>query len=135
MDPVVVRLLWAVMIFAGGVGVPAYILAWIIIPEGYPKPHYTTARHNVTVDPAGDDKAGTPQGAATGDETVTGGNGTGKTARDGGASLAGLILVAVGTLFWVKEFTPWFRWGKLWPLVVIALGVMVLLRDTGRWGR
>lgn len=32
-DPVLIRLLWAVAIFIYGTGLFAYILAWIIIPE------------------------------------------------------------------------------------------------------
>ena len=34
-DPTIVRLLWVLLtFFSGGVGVLAYIIAWIIIPEG-----------------------------------------------------------------------------------------------------
>ncbi|MBN2109845.1 MAG: PspC domain-containing protein [Methanosarcinaceae archaeon] len=34
-DPVMIRLLWAaITIFSFGAGVVAYIIAWIIIPEG-----------------------------------------------------------------------------------------------------
>lgn len=32
-DPVLIRVAWAVLFFAGGMGLLAYILAWIIIPE------------------------------------------------------------------------------------------------------
>jgi phage shock protein PspC (stress-responsive transcriptional regulator) len=32
-DPVLVRVLWAISFFVGGVGFLAYIIAWIIIPE------------------------------------------------------------------------------------------------------
>lgn len=32
-DPVIVRIIWAVAVFFGGVGLLAYILAWVIIPE------------------------------------------------------------------------------------------------------
>ena len=32
-DPVLVRLIWVILFFFGGVGLLAYILAWIIIPE------------------------------------------------------------------------------------------------------
>lgn len=32
-DPVFIRLLWAIAIFAYGTGLLLYILAWIIIPE------------------------------------------------------------------------------------------------------
>jgi phage shock protein C len=32
-DPVLVRVLWAVSFFVGGVGFLAYLIAWIIVPE------------------------------------------------------------------------------------------------------
>ena len=32
-DPVLLRVLWAVFFLAGGAGLLAYIIAWIIIPE------------------------------------------------------------------------------------------------------
>jgi phage shock protein C len=33
MDPVIMRLIWAVLFFCAGIGFLAYIIAWIIIPE------------------------------------------------------------------------------------------------------
>ena len=33
LDPVLVRVVWAVLLFAAGVGFLAYFIAWIIIPE------------------------------------------------------------------------------------------------------
>jgi phage shock protein PspC (stress-responsive transcriptional regulator) len=32
-DPVFTRLIWAVLFFFGGIGLLAYIIAWIIVPE------------------------------------------------------------------------------------------------------
>lgn len=32
-DPVIIRLLWIISFFTWGVGIPAYIIAWIIIPR------------------------------------------------------------------------------------------------------
>jgi len=32
-DPVLLRVIWAISFFVGGVGLLAYIIAWIIIPE------------------------------------------------------------------------------------------------------
>jgi phage shock protein C len=32
-DPTIVRLIWALFVFAYGTGLLAYILAWIIVPE------------------------------------------------------------------------------------------------------
>jgi len=33
LDPVLVRVIWVVLLFAAGVGFLAYILCWIIVPE------------------------------------------------------------------------------------------------------
>ena len=33
MDPVLIRVLWAICFFFGGAGLLAYLIAWIIIPE------------------------------------------------------------------------------------------------------
>jgi phage shock protein PspC (stress-responsive transcriptional regulator) len=33
LDPVLIRVLWAITFFIGGAGLLAYIIAWIIIPE------------------------------------------------------------------------------------------------------
>lgn len=32
-DPTIVRLIWAVFIFAYGTGLLAYLICWIVIPE------------------------------------------------------------------------------------------------------
>jgi phage shock protein PspC (stress-responsive transcriptional regulator) len=32
-DPTIIRLLWILFIFAGGAGILAYLVAWIVIPE------------------------------------------------------------------------------------------------------
>lgn len=33
LDPVLLRVIWAIAFFVGGAGLLAYIIAWIIIPE------------------------------------------------------------------------------------------------------
>jgi phage shock protein PspC (stress-responsive transcriptional regulator) len=33
LDPVLLRVIWAIAFFIGGAGLLAYIIAWIIIPE------------------------------------------------------------------------------------------------------
>lgn len=32
-DPVIIRLLWILLLFVGGAGILAYLVAWIIIPK------------------------------------------------------------------------------------------------------
>ena len=33
LDPMIVRVLWALTILAGGLGVVAYVIMWIVVPE------------------------------------------------------------------------------------------------------
>jgi len=33
LDPVLMRVIWVALFFAAGLGILAYIIAWIIIPE------------------------------------------------------------------------------------------------------
>jgi hypothetical protein len=45
-----------------------------------------------------------------------------------------LILIGLGVLFLLNQF-DWFRFdwiGRLWPLLLIAIGVAVLMKRTGR---
>jgi len=50
--------------------------------------------------------------------------------RTGRAALAGVILVVVGALLLLGNFgfLPWLSWGRLWPLVLILAGAILLMR-------
>ena len=59
---------------------------------------------------------------------ATGGN-TSEMFESRGA-LAGMLLLLVGALFLLSNFGifDWLSWGRLWPLLLILLGVALLLR-------
>jgi hypothetical protein len=50
--------------------------------------------------------------------------------RRPGAVWGGIILVAIGIYFLLLNlgFLTWWRWDIFWPIVLIALGVLVLVR-------
>lgn len=33
-DPVIIRIIWVALVFGAGIGLLAYIIAWLIVPEG-----------------------------------------------------------------------------------------------------
>ena len=41
----------------------------------------------------------------------------------------GLILLVLGIIFLLAEFIPSFDLGKLWPLILIAIGLGILLKS------
>jgi phage shock protein C len=111
-DPVFVRILFVVAVFAGGSGILAYIICWIIIPE---QP-YTAA-------PA------TPAPPSTQPDSTQPAPAPPSSEHKGSAS-AGIILIIIGGLFLANNFLPRFHFGDLWPLILILLGIAILSRTS-----
>ena len=44
--------------------------------------------------------------------------------------IAGVILVIIGLFFLLNSFgwLWWFRWGYVWPVIVIAIGLLIIFR-------
>jgi uncharacterized membrane protein len=57
---------------------------------------------------------------------VTGQKG-GRGARSGGI-MGGVILIVLGGIFLVSEFVPGIDIGRLWPLILVAIGIGIILR-------
>jgi hypothetical protein len=49
----------------------------------------------------------------------------------------GIVLVALGVLLLAANagIFSWIEWRTMWPLIFIGLGVILLARQTGGWGR
>jgi phage shock protein C len=99
-DPILVRLAFVVIAFAGGASILAYIVLWIVMPPG--------------------------EGYAATTTTDFG------PAAQGGIWVGG-ILVVVGLLFLVGNtgIFWWWNWSFFWPLMLVALGVLILSRRVG----
>ena len=110
-DPVIIRIIWFILLL-GGVGLLAYIIAWIIIPiepEGfnYGKNEETKVEEN---------KGSTD---------------------DNARMLLGIILVIVGLLFFMREFWYFddvfeqifrFSWRYFLPALLITLGIYIIVQ-------
>lgn len=96
-DPVLIRLITILLVFAG-IGLPAYIVAWIIIPE---EPR--TAEE--AVEP-------TEVNAELHQRRVK---------RN-----TGILLIVVGIVLLIDQFFPFWDLFKLWPLVLVLIGVYLL---------
>jgi phage shock protein C len=99
-DVTVIRLLWLLSIFVGGV--LAYIIAWIVIPEEKP-----------AADQEIEDSAEPPPEM---------------TDRQKRFNLIGLILVVIGVFLLFKAILPWDIDRYFWPLLLIAGGILLLFR-------
>jgi phage shock protein C len=99
-DPILVRLAFVVITFAGGAGVLAYIILWIVMT---PAPVGTAAA---------------PVSAG-----VTGQR----------PFWLGAFLVVMGILFLIGNtgIFSWLNWSLFWPLILVALGVLILSNRVG----
>lgn len=122
-DPAVVRLVWALLIIAGGVGLLLYIVAAIVIPE----------------EPLG---AAQPMGAGAapaGSGPATGGGWTaphGSARRDSGSApiIIGIVLVLLGAWFLAERYIDWLDNALLWPALLIVVGGLLLVGAMRRTG-
>jgi signal transduction histidine kinase/phage shock protein PspC (stress-responsive transcriptional regulator) len=112
-DPIVVRLATVILALANGVGVVAYLVAWVVLPEGG--------------DPA-DDAAGVAGRPGRAPETGR---------RSAELALA-VGCITVGLLVLVRWTVPFFPDHLVWPAVIAAVGVGLALAragdgDRARW--
>jgi phage shock protein C len=114
-DPTLVRLSAVALTLAGGSGILAYIIFWFVVPQ---KPLEESVAEGEIANPAEREQT---------DETVP--NEVSKA-----AVVVGIILVALGFLFLVGNFISlaWFSFHKLWPLILIIIGIAVLLKGSGK---
>ena len=115
-DTALVRIAWAILVpLTGGFALLAYIVAWVVIPEAPRRPDATAAG---TV--AGSEGEAMPSGSAV-DETPDVASG------DRTALFIGGGLIVVGLWFLVREYLPEIRWNLVWPVVLVAIGVLILV--------
>lgn len=132
-DPTLVRIIFVVSLFAGGAGVLAYIILWIVVPE---EP-YAFAAPNASAGNA----AGTETTSDTEGNTGTESGSSQENAQPNyqqyqqamaeqkhkRSSIFGVILVVVGLLFLLDNFIPRIHFGDFWPLLLVAIGIGLLL--------
>ena len=135
-DPTIVRIIAVLTIFLGSFGIWAYIILAIVVPlEGSktaePK---ETIKENVeemkeTAGELGREIRSTLEGEEGESEEVA-------KVRHRRRNLFGIILVVVGILFLLGSFDLfwWFRWSNLWPLSLVAIGVLIILSTRRRRG-
>ena len=126
-DVTLVRLIVLVATFAGGVGFLAYLAAWIIIPVNPAEQGGQTKHHNRDV---GEVVKGMVSDVkdATKDLYVQEKQERSENHQHR-SKIAGGILVTLGVLFLLERILPyWFDMGKMWPLLLIIIGIAIIYR-------
>ena len=131
-----IRIAFVVATLAGFSGVLAYIILWIAVPARPFKPgNYNAAfgGYNTDYRVYEDKKVADPFNTYTG-EALSEPVYTPKKSGNG-RMIAGLLLVAFGAYFLLDEFNIipyWFDFDKLWPLVFIIPGILIISKNGKR---
>jgi len=117
-DPVLVRIIAVLTILINGIGIIAYIIAWIIIPQ---EPDQKPEK----------EKGGLREKAEEivqdiGEHIRKGSNSDRKRSN----AVVALILISLGILFLLNNFLPRFNFGRLWPLILIVIGLAILAQGS-----
>ncbi|MDP3794849.1 MAG: PspC domain-containing protein [bacterium] len=110
-DPVLIRVVFALSAFMGGAGVLLYIVLALFIPLGPENGARPQGNQGETPDSAsGPDAAGGH--------------------RRSGRMFLALVLIGIGAIAFAHQFYPiaWFRWHAIWPLALIVLGLYIAIR-------
>lgn len=112
-DSSLVRLIFLVIVF-GGVGIPAYIISWVIIPLN-PNCHSK--------------KTGAEEIKDKAEEISSKFNGKKVVDNEANRVLLGLLLLAFGLMFLVQNIVGPFLWKVFWPGIIIVLGLFLILKS------
>jgi phage shock protein C len=128
-DPSLVRIVWALLVFAGGAGFLLYVVAAIVIPEEPstaaipPAPADPMAPPDASAGPATTGMAAVGRGRRAG-------RARGRADRSGGGSgvlVLGAILVLIGGWFLVRDLVPGIDERLLLPGILILIGLLLVV--------
>lgn len=120
-DPVIVRVLFVIMTIGPGVGLLGYIILWIIVPEA-PLNFERHSTVNVETEPAGTNEQPFAENVYQEREYVSSPN------KNMGRMLVASILILVGAFWFLDNIFTFEIFGKLWPLILVAVGLIILLK-------
>jgi len=129
-DPAIVRIIAVLLIFANGFGIIAYIIMTMVVPlEGSKSSGpQETVRENVA------EMRETTQEISqkvkeTFSEPVTSSGEKPSRSYIRSMTALGILVVLIGVLVLLAQLNVfwWFSWGTLWPLILVAIGALIIL--------
>jgi phage shock protein C len=131
-DPVIVRIIFILLVAAGGTGILAYIIMAIVVPQegstsAEPK---DTIKENVSEirDKANEfrQEIRTTLGKEESKSRVN--------RADRNRFFVGIAIVIIGIIALLSSlnFFWWFNWAYLWPVIIIAVGLLIIMATRKR---
>ena len=134
-DPVLVRLGFVLLAFANGIGFLFYIICWAIMPT-----HPDGERAAGAADQPSPGERVTDEVSAAAGQVRAAAQRVASEVREvrvsgRGRMMFGVALVGLGSILlfdrlsWMFRWPYWLRVDTLWPLILVAIGVALLVRS------
>ena len=121
-DPVWVRLVMVILLFAQGIGLIIYIVAWILIPEN---PNQRSTRKTAAERTVS--RVSKKERKVVSEKRVQR-----KPRHHGdGSAILGLIVILIGAYLLFKNIFVWLNFSYIWPVALIVI-VLYMLVQRGR---
>ena len=124
LDPALVRLIWVIAtVLSGGLAIPVYIVAWIILPRDERPPAYGSGSQ--AIHDWSDELHNEAHRLADDARRVAHNHGHPRHRR------TGVVLVVLGLLLLCANagLFRFIDWNLLWPVIFIGLGLALLARQ------
>jgi len=128
-DPIIIRLLFVIIAFAGGGGAIVYLILWIALPLEPIMPFNMNMGSGEPFNP------GNPGEQTTADYSTGASNPFNIPVKPENRNglIGGILLISLGVIFLANRFIPNIDFGDLWPLVLVVLGgVLIATSLAGR---
>lgn len=125
-DPVWLRLVFLLLLFAWGIGFWAYLILWIIVPEEGRE----TAEPADTVQANLQEMADRTRELGLSIQRGLQGDGSNADARPAsGSFIVGVVLVLLGAFLLLNQFNlfSWLRWDVIFALLLVLIGGALLI--------
>ncbi|MCT4508640.1 MAG: PspC domain-containing protein [Tepidibacter sp.] len=104
-DSTIVRVLWILGFFAGGLGIVAYIICAVIIPqESFSEYNKNKSKSIYEYN---------------------------KETHSKNKVLLGIILISIGVFSLIDEYLYWIDIERLWPIIFIIIGIYIIVKKQG----
>lgn len=120
-DPLLIRIVF-VLLGIYGAGLIIYIILWIILPQEGESVSDSEDTHQKI-------KEGANKMAEEIKEKISRDNIESMRKRNGNV-VVGLIVLLLGLLLLAQNFIPGFEFAKLWPLLLIAFGIIIIANSS-----
>ncbi len=134
-DPTIVRLIAVLSIFLHGLGILAYIILALVVPlesSTATEPRDTIRENVEEMKKTASELGGELRSTFT---TKKGAPTLAPKANSSSLSILGVFLVVFGLIFLLSSFFNlpwWFNWSYLWPLILVAIGVLLMFSTRKR---